>query len=126
MSPPNLHFVPFVPQPEGKTESKNEDILHNWLQECSVSLSPTSCMMVIAFEERAVFLQREYTADCQLGMIIMIGDLFIHASWAKRKNALMWMNVTIEILVDYVYRSWAYMSFMSYEFAILILHCWLA
>ena len=32
---------------------------NNWLQECVVSLSPTNDLMVVGFEERAVFLQRK-------------------------------------------------------------------
>ncbi|XP_072040294.1 rab3 GTPase-activating protein non-catalytic subunit-like [Amphiura filiformis] len=44
---------------DGKTESKNEE-QHIWLQECCVSLSPTSDLMVIAFEEKAVFLQQKW------------------------------------------------------------------
>ena len=47
-------------QDEETTESKKED-KEAWLQECNIALSPTNELMVMALEEKAVFLQRKGT-----------------------------------------------------------------
>nr|XP_054758059.1 rab3 GTPase-activating protein non-catalytic subunit-like [Lytechinus pictus] len=39
-----------------------------WMQECSIALSPTSELMVIAFEQKAVFLQQKWDPEAKDGV----------------------------------------------------------
>ncbi|XP_038077511.1 rab3 GTPase-activating protein non-catalytic subunit-like isoform X2 [Patiria miniata] len=45
---------------EGETSEGKKDEQEAWLQECSMSLSPTGDLMVLAFEEKVVFLQQKW------------------------------------------------------------------
>ncbi|XP_030854258.1 rab3 GTPase-activating protein non-catalytic subunit isoform X1 [Strongylocentrotus purpuratus] len=57
----SLNAVAF--QKEGSEVEAGPPDQDAWMQECSIALSPTSELMVIAFEQKAVFLQQKWDPE---------------------------------------------------------------
>ena len=53
-----LLFAAWFVQEESEPETGPPD-QDAWIQECAISLSPTAELLIIAYEQKAVFLQRK-------------------------------------------------------------------